>query len=789
MLRCWTDVTRCGWHLPVTTGIESEFVMLKYYKYLRHSLVSKLIVTAGLTLLLTITAWAYYNINSQKKELMANILSGTDRLTNTIRLGTHYAMMLNSRDDINQIIYNISKQPEIVNIRLYNKEGQIKFSNQSEEIDQITNIKDEACFICHRTEPPLTEVRLEERTRIFHARADHRLLGIISPIVNEPGCATGDCHFHPEEKRILGALDVVVSLENTDHQILRAQPGVIGLALLAFLVTSAIIFIFVLHFVNRPIKKRIEGTRQIAGGNYAVEVEVEQEDEMGQLAHAINRMGKEIDQRRAEVHKQRDEYQNLFERVPCLITVQDRNYRLLRYNREFAEMFDPQPGEFCYQAYKGRDEKCDICPVEKTFTDGKMHYSEESGINKDGSVKHWIVRSTPIKDAADNIVAAMEINLDITERKNLETELEKSEKNYHAIFNNIPNPVFVLDRESLDIIDCNNSVSAVYGYTKDQIRNRCFLELFIESERIQQAPRIKSDSVINQVKHVRKDGNILFVDIWISPSEYGGETVLLVITSDITQRLEAEQQLIQASKMATLGEMATGVAHELNQPLSVIKTVSSFFVKKIEHDEELVRDTLHKMLMKVDGNVDRATKIINHMRQFARKSDMDLDKLQVNEVLERSFEIFSQQLKVRGIEVVWDVQDDLPKIKADPGRLEQVFINLLINARDAIEDRWSRMGREDADDRIEIMTRLQQDQVVVKVIDTGIGIPEKILGKLFEPFFTTKEVGKGTGLGLSISYGIVKDCGGEIEATSTEGKGACFTLYFPVWRNHETESE
>ena len=756
---------------------------------MRHSLVSKLILAAGLTLLLTITGWAYYNINSQKKDLMTNILSGTDRLTNTIRLGTHYAMMLNSRDDINQIIFNISKQPEIVNIRLYNKEGQIKFSNQSEEIDQITNIKDEACFICHRTEPPLTEVRLEERTRIFHARADHRLLGIISPIVNEPGCATGGCHFHPEEKRILGALDVVVSLENTDHQILRAQKGVIGLALLAFMVTSAMIFIFVHHFVNRPIKKLIEGTRQIAGGNYTAQVDVEQDDEMGQLARAINRMGKEIDQRRAEVHKQRDEYQNLFERVPCLITVQDRHYRLLRYNREFAEMFDPQPGEFCYQAYKGRDEKCDICPVEKTFSDGKMHYSEESGINKDGTVKHWIVRSTPIRDATGDIVAAMEINLDITERKNLETELEKSEKNYHAIFNNIPNPVFVLDRESLNIIDCNNSVSAVYGYNKDQIRHRCFLELFVENERAHQAPRIKTDTVINQVRHVHKDGNILFVDIWMSPSEYGGETVLLVITSDITQRLEAEQQLIQASKMATLGEMATGVAHELNQPLSVIKTVSSFFVKKIDQDEKLVRDTLHKMLKKVDGNVDRATKIINHMRQFARKSDMDLDKVQINEVLERAFEIFSQQLKVRGIEVVWDIQEDLPKIKADPGRLEQVFINLLINARDAIEDRWGRMGREDVDNRIEIMTRLRQDRVVVQVIDTGIGIPEQILGKLFEPFFTTKEVGKGTGLGLSISYGIVKDCGGNIEATSTEGEGACFTLSFPVWRNHETGPE
>jgi len=763
--------------------------MINYYKYLRHSLVSKLILTVGLTLLLTITAWAYYNIKSQKQELMANILSGTDRLTNTIRLGTHYAMMLNSRDDINQIITNISRQPEIVNIRLYNKEGQIKFSNQAEEIEQITNIKDEACFICHRSEPPLTEVRLEERTRIFHARADYRLLGIITPIVNEPGCATGACHFHPQEKRILGALDVVVSLEHTDRQIVQAQQGVIGLALLAFLVTSAIIFIFVLHFVNRPIKKLIDGTRQIAKGSYAVKVDVDQVDEMGQLADSINRMGSEIDQRRTELNKQRDEYQNLFERVPCLITVQDRNYRLLTYNRQFAEMFDPKPGEFCYQSYKGRDQKCDICPVEKTFADGKMHYSEESGVNKDGSVKHWIVRSAPIRDANGDIVAAMEINLDITERKQLETELEKSEKNYHAIFNNIPNPVFVLDQDSLEIIDCNNSVSAVYGYTKDEIRNSCFLDLSKDDERAYQASRIKTAAVINQARHINKANKTLFVDIWISPSEYAGKTVLLVITSDITQRLEAEQQLIQASKMATLGEMATGVAHELNQPLSVIKTVSSFYMKKIAKDEELVKETLNKMLAKVDSNVDRASKIINHMRQFARKSEMDLGKVQVNEVMERAFEIFSQQLKVRGIEVVWNLQPDLPKIMADPDRLEQVFINLLLNARDAIEEKSACGGHPADSKRITLVSCTDDGNVVVKVIDTGIGIPANVAEKLFEPFFTTKEVGKGTGLGLSISYGIIKDCGGDIEATSTDGNGACFTLTFPVIRTSPAAKE
>jgi histidine kinase len=765
---------------------KSGIPMLKRMLSLRRSLVSKLILTVGIVLIFSMSTWAYFNIDYQKRKVMENILAGTDRLTNTIRLGTHYAMMLNSRDDINQIINNIGKLPEIENIRIYNKAGEITYSNQPSEVDRTTNIKAEACDICHRTDPPLVDIALAERTRFIRSSENFRLLGIITPIRNEPGCSTGDCHFHPEGKKILGALDVVVSLKNVDEEIAKAEKGIIGLSVFVFVVTSTIIFVFLLRFVNRPIKSLISGTRRYAKGEYSVKVDVAQDDEMGQLGDAINQMGDEISKHQAELNEQRDEYQNLFERVPCLITVQDKNFKLLRYNREFEEMFDPLPGDNCYRAYKGRDSKCLNCPVERTFRDGRPHTTEESGVNKDGSPTHWLVRTSPIRNRDGEIVAAMEINLDITERKMLEVELEKSENKYHAFFNNIPNPVFVLNEETLEILECNESVKAVYGYTIEEMVNRPFLDLFHEDEKDGYASRVKSATVLNQVKHVDKDGKSLFVNIRISPTEYLKRQVLLVTTSDITKRLEAEQQLIQASKMATLGEMATGVAHELNQPLSVIKTASSFFIKKLDRKEKLDDEIMATLLRKVDGNVDRAANIINHMRQFARKSDLELVQTQLNQVLESAFEIFSQQLKVRGIDVEWDIEEQLPPIAVDPGRLEQVFINLLINARDAIEDRWATGLGDNDEKRITLTTRSERGMVVCEVCDTGIGIPEEIANKIFEPFFTTKEVGKGTGLGLSISYGIVKECGGSIEVLSSNDNGACFSLRFPISDNgHE----
>ncbi len=754
--------------------------MINWIKTIRDRLIFKLILTVGLIFILSVSIWAYFNTAYQKEKAMQNIVDTTDRLTTTIQLGTHYAMMLNSRDDINQIIMNIGRLPEIENIRIYNKAGEIKYSNRPSEVDLSTNIKAEACDICHRSEPPLSEIALHERTRIFNDTKGYRLLGIISPIRNEPGCSTDDCHVHPRDKKILGALDLVVSLEETDASLYHLQRGIIFMSISVFLLTSTIIFFFVLRFINRPVKKLIARTQDIAKGDYDSKSELSQKDEMGQLGDAIDKMGSEIAEHETALNKQRDEYMQLFEQVPCLITVQNRNFKLLRYNKEFSNRFDPVPGDFCYHAYKGRSEKCERCPVEWTFADGKSYSTEETGIDKDGTTKHWIVRTSPIVNDKGDVVAAMEISHDISERRQLEVDLERSEKKYHAIFSNIPNPVFVLDIQTLTILDCNMSAESVYGFTTGDLINSSFLNLFRKEEKDTYAARLKTDTIINQAKHLTKTGKELYVNIRVSLSEYSGQEVLLVTTSDITKRLEAEQQLIQASKMATLGEMATGVAHELNQPLSVIKTASSFFIRKINHGETIKKEILDTMLTKVDSNVDRAARIINHMRQFARKTDMAMEKISINDVLVNAFEIFSQQLKVRGIAVIKDLHPELPKIYADPSRLEQVFINLLLNARDAIEEKMSTTSRAGHEERITLRTYKDEDRVIVEVCDTGVGIPKHVADKIFEPFFTTKEVGAGTGLGLSISYGIVKDCGGMIKALPNKDQGACFIVSFPV---------
>jgi len=758
---------------------------------IRKSLALKLIATAGLSLVVSVAALSYFAISHQEEILMSYVVNEADRLGNTIKLGTRYAMMINSRDDLNQIITNIGSQPGIQAVRVYNKQGRIKFSNIPSEVDTATSLRSQGCLVCHQSTPPPDDAPLQNRTRIFTDENGQRRLGIISPIHNEPGCSE-NCHFHPPDKKVLGAIDVVLSLEATDREIAAFQTRSMAFTVIVLAGMGLAIFVFMGRFVIRPIRKLITGAQLIAEGGQCTRIDIDQADEMGTLVHTIERMGKSISDKQIELNRQRDEYQALFSQVPCIITVQDKNFRLLRYNQEFREKFRPRPGDTCYHAYKGRSDKCPNCPVEKSFETGRSYTSEESGIDADGVMRHWLVTSSPIKNAEGEVVAAMEMCLDISNRKQLEDKLEQSERKYLAIFKNIPNPVFVLDQTSLTILDCNESVNPVYGFERSELVGASFLSLFPEDDREAYAQKLRQKSLHDRVINVAKDGRRLFVTVRLSPSEFSGQKVLLVTTSDMTKRLETEQQLIQASKMATLGEMATGMAHELNQPLTVIKTAASFIRRKMERGEALAGDILASLTQEIDAHVDRASKIINHLREFGRKPEMKLGPVDVAEVLRRALDIFSQQLKLREIEVAQVFEPGLPMVMADSGRLEQVFINMLINARDAIEEKWSgktpHTGQGAASlgpKRITLTAQVAGEQVRVEIADTGCGIPSGVKNKIFEPFFTTKRVGKGTGLGLSISYGIIQDCGGAIQAESEAGVGTRFIISLPVAQEPE----
>jgi len=244
---------------------------------------------------------------------------------------------------------------------------------------------------------------------------------------------------------------------------------------------------------------------------------------------------------------------------------------------------------------------------------------------------------------------------------------------------------------------------------------------------------------------------------------------------DITQERRAQEQLIQSSKMATLGEMATGVAHELNQPLSIIGMAAANIQRRAKNGA-LDTGYLADKVGKVVSQVERAAAIIDHMRIFGRKPSIETEALSPEKMIEGALSLIGEQLKLAGVEIKKDfATDNELNITGHQVQVEQVLLNLIANARDIFTD----LNSEEKAIIIRTRNNPEMNAVLIEVEDTGGGIPDNIMHRIFEPFFTTKEVGKGTGLGLSISYGIIRDMGGEMHVRNGE-KGAIFTISLPL---------
>ncbi|MFH1913551.1 MAG: PAS domain S-box protein [Pseudomonadota bacterium] len=746
---------------------------------LRLSLVLKIVISIIALLAVLMVGLFVVNVRKYEATAVRNAAIQADETAEIIKAGLRTAMRHDPLRDTAALLADTARLDTVESLTLYDKRGVSRFSGVQMAPVGPLPLDHALCAMCHDQEPPATFAPLERRAEVISSDGRGRLVRVVSPIANEPGCTASGCHAGQDGAPLLGVMELTVSMENIEGNIALLVKDNATYVIFSLVAICLTLFGLAYRLIDRPIARMIEGTRRIALGDYAATVDVDQRDELGQLASAINRMAREVGIQHEELAKQRTLYQSLFEGVPCLITVQDRDYRLIRFNQTFAERFKAKPGDHCYHAYKGRDRKCEVCPVEKTFSDGKSHTAEEVGAYKDGSRAHWIVHTAPIHDERGEVVAAMEMCLDITQRKRLEEDLKASEQKYCAIFNNIPSAVLALDAGTLEVVDCNQTAIKLYGYKKGVLIRRSALKLVAPDEAEAHREAFATARGLRRTKHVNASGSEFWASVNVTRSRFEGREVLLAAVTDISERIRSEEQLIQASKMATLGEMATGVAHELNQPLAVLQMVANLFRRKVKAGQSIDPEAAAGLADKISNNVGRATRIITHMREFGRKSNLEAEEVQINDVMRRAFDFFSQQLKLHDIDVAWQLDDHQPTILADPNRLEQVFINMLLNARDAIDERCAR-GDCDPGDRLIVMrTRSTRRSVIAEVQDTGTGIPKHLLPRLFEPFFTTKEVGQGTGLGLSISYGIVTDYGGTIRATSPACGGSRFVITFP----------
>ncbi|MDG2493486.1 MAG: ATP-binding protein, partial [Luminiphilus sp.] len=250
----------------------------------------------------------------------------------------------------------------------------------------------------------------------------------------------------------------------------------------------------------------------------------------------------------------------------------------------------------------------------------------------------------------------------------------------------------------------------------------------------------------------------------------------ILTLTDNTEERERHLQLEQTNKLATLGEMAAGIAHELNQPLNAIKLTAKNLERQYQHDKAKAEKHMLPKLEQIIAQVDRATIITDHMRKSARLANEEQATADINTVINEAYLLVEPSMRLESIEFRTEIDAALPSCKLHPVRLEQVLLNLITNARDAFRER----AEENRFNWI-LITARQKNKSTIELTfeDSAGGIPEGTMNRIFDPFYTTKEVGKGTGLGLSISHSIITDSGGKLSVRNTEG-GAKFTLLLPV---------
>lgn len=365
-------------------------------------------------------------------------------------------------------------------------------------------------------------------------------------------------------------------------------------------------------------------------------------------------------------------------------------------------------------------------------------------------------------------------------------KLKESELKYRSLFASGPDPILVIDHQSLKILDANPRAEETYGYPLTELVGKSLCEIDPDFEnstlKVFESPFEHGQCVyLPKVIQYRKKNEPFYVNLHACPISYRGRQAIIMAANDITELIEKDAQLIQASKMKTLGEMSAGIAHEINQPLNAIKMGSDFLTMAANAKGEIPLEHLRQVTGEISTQVDRATEIINTLRAFGRKTGLEREQVYLNETVRGVLRIIGQQLRLSSIEITLTLEETIPPVFAHDNRLQQVLFNLISNARDAI---FMRRENKTADDslqgRIALSTFVQDQFVCIRIQDNGIGISQEATERIFEPFYTTKETGQGMGLGLSISYGIVKDYKGDIRIESALGNGTVFTLSFPA---------
>ncbi len=376
------------------------------------------------------------------------------------------------------------------------------------------------------------------------------------------------------------------------------------------------------------------------------------------------------------------------------------------------------------------------------------------------------------------VAVAVENSLLYQEQEKRAEELALLKEFNESIIESVNVGLLAVDENGL-ITRCNTTFEEMLGLSREQAVGKLVEDIFdkgfaLNLENILGKSRWHLTEIRNAYKLLATDssGKPLILNVAVAPlrSVSHDQTGAIVVFENVTTRIKLEESLQQSEKLSSIGLLAAGVAHEVNTPLTGVSSYTQLLLGMIPET-----DPKHALLQKVQKQTDRATNIVGNLLNFSRTGNAtEFTEINICKLLDDTLQLLEPQLRKAQVEIVKNYSDCTPKIFGNAGKLQQVFTNLIINARDAMFDSG----------KIMLTTASENDgEVVIEVTDTGTGIEADNLNKIFDPFFTTKGVGSGTGLGLAVSYGIVQEHAGTIEVTSENGHGTTFRLTFPVAQN------
>lgn len=721
-----------------------------------NNLAPKFLLPVSLLIMIMSFSLSFFFIRHETRTLKDERSNYSDSLARNLAYNAEYAALTKNTEVMDNLITGVMKEKDVIAITITDDRGNT-LAKAGEKKDP-----------CYASRAQI------QTTAKSGARAP----------------ATDDFFFLDKNKDLvkqetIGQVYLYTSLVDMQNRINDLKRRIVDITLIVIVLGIGIIF-FLVKKITSPLQELVLATKKISDGDLEHQVEVKTKDEIGKLASSFNKMTGELS--RTVVSK--DYVDNIIRSMidTLIVTNPDATIRnvnnatmnLLGYNESeligkpvgmlFAE--DPQTDG------GGRHTPW----IDNLIAKGIVQNTEATYIAKDGKRIPVLLSGSVMKGENNNFLGFVYVALDITERKISEEMIRQSEERYRNLVETAPDIIYVIAIKDGTFLSLNPAFEKLTGWERSQWLGKSFKGLTHPDDLplAVQTTEIVSEGKTPPTYELRlttRSGGFIIGEFTSAPQYENGKVVAeFGMIRDITERKRAEsekdhltKQLLQSEKMAAVGQLAGGVAHEINNPLGVILGFAQSVLRRLKMDDPILMP-----IQSIEREAKRCKNLVQDLLTFSRVGKTDKEMCDINELVQSSLTLVEAQTKVKSVELIKELGAGTVEATVSRNQIQQVIVNLCNNAIDAMPENG----------KLTVRTMLSsydgKDFAEIQIQDNGTGIPKDIQTKIFEPFFTTKEVGKGTGLGLSLVYEIIQKHQGKIELESDLGKGSLFKILLPV---------